>query len=198
MKRRFFKQAISLLLVLCTLFSLTTVSFADKGADGHGTGGGIGGGAGGGTFSVSHSGYRIYLFDPNTGKRVTNVIDFVSDLDHLNGVIANPSRGIVTVDKTKLKGDGFTDGVDYMRLKQSYVPDTYSNGVKNGEWPMPMYWTPSNGFVGNGESVKSWMLNNSGYIGQYEVGGGGGSTGGRGNFNIIVVRRLLLRYSLTI
>ena len=184
MKRRFFKQAISLLLVLCTVFSLATVSFADKGADGHGTGGGIGGGAGGGTFSVSHSGYRIYLFDPNTGKRVTNVIDFVSDLDHLNNnVIADPSRGIITVDKTKLKGDEFTYGVDYNRVKQSYVDGTYSNGTRNGEWPMPMYWTPSNGFVGNGESVKSWMLNNSGYIGQYEVGGGGGSTGGRGNYS---------------
>lgn len=188
MKRRFFKQAISLLLVLCTLFSLTTVSFADKGAEGHGTGGGIGGGAGGGTFSVSHSGYRIYLFDPNTGKRVTNVIDFVSDLDHLNNsVISNPSRGIVTVDKTKLKGDEFTYGVDYVRLNQSYVKGTFSNGTENGEWPMPMYWTPSNGFVGNGESVKSWMLNNSGYIGQYELGAGGsgsgGSTGGRGNYS---------------
>lgn len=184
MKRRFFKQAISLLLVLCTLFSLTTVSFADKGADGHGTGGGIGGGAGGGTFSVSHCGYRIYLFDPNTGKRVTNVIDFVSDLDHLNNnVISNPSRGIVTVYETKLKGDSFILGEDYSRLRQSDVDGTYSNSVKNGEWPMPMYWTPSQGFVGNGESVKSWMLNNSGYIGQYEVGGGGGSTGGRGNYS---------------
>lgn len=188
MKRRFFKQAISLLLVLCTLFSLTTVSFADRGAEGHGTGGGIGGGAGGGTFSVSHSGYRIYLFDPNTGKRVTNVIDFVSDLDHLNNnVIANPSRGIVTVYETKLKNDGFTLGTDYSRMKQSDVKGTFSNGTENGEWPMPMYWTPSNGFVGNGESVKSWMLNNSGYIGQYELGAGGsgsgGSTGGRGNYS---------------
>lgn len=188
MKRRFFKQAISLLLVVCTLFSLTTISFADKSAEGHGTGGGVGGGAGGGTFSVSHSGYRIYLFDPNTGKRVTNVIDFVSDLDHLNNsVIANPSRGILTIDKTKLKGDEFTYGVDYSRLRQSYVKGTFSNGTENGEWPMPMYWTPSKGFIGNGDSVKSWMLNNSGYIGQYELGAGGsgsgGSTGGRGNYS---------------
>lgn len=187
MKRRFFKQAISLLLVLCTLFSLTTVSFADKSAEGHGTGGGIGGGAGGGTFSVSHSGYRIYLFDPNTGKRVTNVIDFVSDLDHLNNsVIANPSRGIVTVYSTKLPGDNFTDS-EWSVRRQSDVKGTFSNGTENGEWPMPMYWTPSKGFIGNGDSVKSWMLNNSGYIGQYELGGGGsgsgGSTGGRGNYS---------------
>lgn len=46
MKRRFFKQAISLLLVLCTLFSLTTVSFADRGAEGHGTGGRVCGACG--------------------------------------------------------------------------------------------------------------------------------------------------------
>lgn len=188
MKRRFFKQAISLLLVLCTLFSLTTVSFADKKAEGHGTGGGIGGGAGGGTFSVSHCGYRIYLFNPNTGKRVTNVIDFVSDLDHLNNnVIKNKDRGILTIDKTKLYEDKFSDGVDYLRLSQSDVKGTFSDNTENGPWPMPMYWTPSQGFVGNGESVKSWMLNNSGYIGQYELGAGGsgsgGSTGGRGNYS---------------
>ena len=186
MKRRFFKRAISLLLVLCTLFSLTTVSFADKSADGHGTGGGTGGGSGGGTFSVSHSGYRIYLFDPNTGKRVTNVIDFLSDLNHLNNnVIADPTRGIVTVQSTKLPGDDF-DASEWSRLSQSYVKGTFSNGVENGEWPMPMYWTSSKGFVGNGDSVKSWMLNNSGYIGQYEYNGSsgsGGSSGGRGNYS---------------
>lgn len=184
MKRRFFKQAISLLLVLCTLFSLTTVSFADRGAEGHGTGGGIGGGAGGGTFSVSHSGYRIYLFNPNTGKRVTNAIDFVSDKSHLNSV-----GGLITKDRTKLKDDYFNyaDTKDYRLYSQSDVKGTFSNGTENGPWPMPMYWTPSNGFVGNGESVKSWMLNNSGYIGQYELGAGGsgsgGSTGGRGNYS---------------
>lgn len=184
MKRRFFKQAISLLLVLCTLFSLTTVSFADRGAEGHGTGGGVGGGAGGGTFSVSHSGYRIYLFDPNTGKRVTNVIDFVSDESHMNSV-----GGLITKDRTKLKDDYFkyNDASDYKLYSQSFVKGTFSNGTENGPWPMPMYWTPSQGFVGNGESVKSWMLNNSGYIGQYELGAGGsgsgGSTGGRGNYS---------------
>lgn len=181
MKRRFFKQAISLLLVLCTLFSLTTVSFADRGAEGHGTGGGIGGGAGGGTFSVSHSGYRIYLFDPNTGKRVTNVIDFVSDLNHLNSV-----GSLKTVDKTKL-GDTFNyqDKSDYGLYSQSAVKDTISNGVKNGAWPMPMYWTSSKGFVGNGDSVKSWMLGNTGYIGQYQhwYGDGGSSGGGGGGGN---------------
>lgn len=181
MKRRFFKQAISLLLVLCTLFSLTTVSFADRGAEGHGTGGGVGGGAGGGTFSVSHSGYRIYLFDPNTGKRVTNVIDFVSDLNHLNSV-----GSLKTVDKTKL-GDTFNyqDKSDYGLYSQSFVKNTISNGAKNGPWPMPMYWTSSKGFVGNGDSVKSWMLGNTGYIGQYQhwFGGGGSSSGGGGGSN---------------
>lgn len=178
MKHKLFKQAVPLMLIICTLFSTLTISFADgpTGSEGYGGGGGGGGGDSSGNFSVNNSGYRIYIFDPKTGKRVSNVIDFITSKDRYDDAGSK-----VRIDNTKLPDDSFSSG-EYLILEQSFVKDTVTNGTKPGNWPLPMTHTSATGFVGNGKSVLSWFLNNTGHVGSYGSGSSGGGYNIGNNF----------------
>lgn len=152
------KNIVAAMLAAVMMFSSMTVSFAAVDAEGHGGSGGSGGGTAKGTFSTSLSGYRIYIYDSKTGEVVSNVIDFVRTA---NGG-TNELKAAEAHLETKL-------GVPsaYKRIPQEKIEGTTS------EWPLPMVYTST--FVGNGDSVKSWMLNGEGNIGSYVAPSWGGS-----------------------
>lgn len=155
------------LLLACVLtFSNITVSFAGPDAEGHGGSGGSGGGTAKGTFSTLLSGYRIYIYDSKTGELVSNVIDFVRTANGGTDAMRSAER--------------HTDTKIGAATEHTVIPQESVTGTTS-EWPLPMVYTTT--FVGNGDSVKSWMLNGEGNIGSYsppswgDTGYSGGSSG---------------------
>lgn len=200
---RFRQRAISMMLVLITIFSCFTTGITPGYATkimGNGLGGsGLSGKPGGGTFNPARSGVRIYFVNQSTGQRASNIVDIVNEAN------TNTASYYMCIDKIKTEtnydgtyfwADDYTAlGVMMNEGRQEYeshkvlYPGTITEWYTGGTtWQDALDSSVISGFpaqiirdgdwAGEGVKLRNWMLG-TGAIKRYLGGGGGaGDSGG--------------------
>lgn len=148
-----FVAIVLVLTLLTTSFSLSV--FADY----IGAGGGAGNTLHEGNWNENKSGYRITAVDPNTGKRVSNSVDFLFSSRPTNGFHYSNY-------KTEALGSCSTEPTYIMvsdmlktAIKRDKDGNVYDGFDSSNPMPHPVYYKQGTKEAnGNGQSLKKWML----------------------------------------